>query len=52
MNLHASDIEEAWRKEISRRVQEYEEGKVKGIPAEEVFREARKRLDGARQISS
>ena len=35
-------IEEAWGKEIDRRLAELESGKVKGIPAEEVFAKARK----------
>ena len=32
------DIEEAWIKEAERRLQAYREGKIKAIPAEEVFR--------------
>ena len=35
-------IEEAWGREIDRRIAELESGKVKGIPAEEVFAKARK----------
>ena len=46
------EVEAAWHTEIVRRLTEYEEGKVEGIASEEVFREARKRLDEARQISS
>jgi len=46
------EVEAAWRGEIERRLREYDEGKVKGIPSEEVFREARKRLDEARQVPS
>ena len=32
-----SVVEEAWRKEVGRRVAEIKSGKVRGIPAEEVF---------------
>ncbi|MDA1142947.1 MAG: addiction module protein [Planctomycetota bacterium] len=46
------EIEAAWRSEVERRLEEYEEGKVEGISSEEVFRQARKRLDEARKISS
>ena len=46
------EVEAAWGEEIERRLREYEEGKVEGIPSEEVFREARERLDEARQIPS
>ena len=35
-------IDEAWGREIDRRIAELESGKVKGIPAEEVFAEVRK----------
>lgn len=51
---HYSDpeIEAAWAKEIARRVREYEEGKVHGIPSEEVMSEARRRLDEVRQVPS
>lgn len=34
-------VEQAWEKEIARRVEEIESGKVKGIPAEEVFAKLR-----------
>lgn len=46
------EIEAAWRSEVERRLEEYEQGKVEGISSEEVFREARKSLDEARKISS
>jgi putative addiction module component (TIGR02574 family) len=32
---------EAWSAEISRRIDEYDSGRVKGIPAEDVFRKLR-----------
>jgi len=32
-----SVVEEAWRKEVGHRVAEIKSGKVRGIPAEEVF---------------
>jgi putative addiction module component (TIGR02574 family) len=38
------EIEQAWMEEIDRREQEYVEGKMKLIPADEVFWQARERL--------
>jgi putative addiction module component (TIGR02574 family) len=38
------EIEQAWMEEIERREQEYAEGKMDLIPADEVFRQARERL--------
>ena len=35
-------VEEAWGREIDRRLAELESGKTKGIPAEEVMAKARK----------
>ena len=35
-----SEVERLWLQEAERRLQEYREGKVKGIPAEEVFNRA------------
>lgn len=32
---------EAWSAEISRRIEDYDSGRVKGIPASEVFRKLR-----------
>jgi putative addiction module component (TIGR02574 family) len=45
--LHAADPETvaAWKAEVDRRVQEIQTGKVQGVAAEEVFAEARRRLD-------
>ena len=34
------EIEKLWIAEAERRLQEYREGKVRGIPAEEVFQKA------------
>ena len=45
----SADIETAWAEEIARRVREYEEGNVRGIPSEEALGEARRRLCEARQ---
>jgi len=45
-------IDKAWRAEIARRVKEVESGKEVGIPSDEVFSEARKKLNEARQVSS
>jgi putative addiction module component (TIGR02574 family) len=46
-NLSESEIERAWDEEISRRLEEIDSGKVKAVPAEEVFARIRKRLDEA-----
>ena len=35
-----SEIERLWLEEAERRLKEFREGKVRGIPAEEVFRRA------------
>lgn len=35
-----SEVEHLWLKEAERRLQEYREGKMMGIPAEEVFNRA------------
>jgi putative addiction module component (TIGR02574 family) len=35
-----SEVERLWLQEAERRLQEYREGKVKGIPTEEVFNRA------------
>ena len=39
------EIEAAWREEIERRVRDFEEGRDKGVPAAEVFANARALLD-------
>jgi len=39
-----SDAERLWIEEAERRYREYREGKIKGIPAEVVFNEARSKL--------
>jgi putative addiction module component (TIGR02574 family) len=43
-DLHASDpeTEAAWQREIARRVEEIQSGKVQGIPGEEVSARVRK----------
>ncbi len=38
------DYERAWMDEIERRIADFDAGRTKGIPAEEVFRELRARL--------
>ena len=38
------DIEKAWETEFSRRISEIKEGRVKGIPLEEIFARAEKLL--------
>ncbi|MFS8084458.1 MAG: addiction module protein [Acidobacteriota bacterium] len=45
-SLEASqeEIDEAWRKEIARRVKEIKEGKVQLIPGEQVMSELRSQL--------
>jgi putative addiction module component (TIGR02574 family) len=35
-----SEVERLWLEEAERRIEEFRSGKVKGIPAEEVFRRA------------
>ena len=42
------DVEAAWAVEIERRVRDVEEGNVKLIPSEDVFRDARLRLQRSR----
>jgi putative addiction module component (TIGR02574 family) len=39
-----SDVEEAWAKEIERRVRQLEKGEAKLLPAEDVFARIRRRL--------
>ena len=39
------EIEAAWAKECERRSQAFHEGRLKGIPADEVFREIQERLN-------
>jgi putative addiction module component (TIGR02574 family) len=46
------EIASSWEREIARRSREIESGRVKGIPADEVFAEARRRLHEARGLSS
>ncbi|HLX71369.1 MAG TPA: addiction module protein [Verrucomicrobiae bacterium] len=43
----SAEIEEAWDKEIARRIEEIESGKVQTVPAEEVFARIQSRLDEA-----
>jgi putative addiction module component (TIGR02574 family) len=47
-NLSAAEIEIAWDKEIARRLEEIDSGKVKTIPAEEVFARIQAKLDETR----
>jgi putative addiction module component (TIGR02574 family) len=44
LNPFHAEIDELWRVEAERRVDEIETGKVKVIPGEEVFDKLRKRL--------
>jgi len=46
------DIEEAWKGEVTKRIKEYESGVVQGIPAKEVFKAAREKLNESRGLSS
>jgi putative addiction module component (TIGR02574 family) len=41
LNALDPDIEAAWVQEVEKRVEEYEQGKVKMIPAEEVLKNLR-----------
>ena len=43
------EIEAAWNTEIESRVTEIRAGRVKGIPADEVMKKARKKLHEARR---
>lgn len=52
VQFESDDIRAAWEATIERRMSEYEQGNVQAIASEDVFREARRRLDEARQISS
>jgi len=45
------EIEAAWNSEIASRVAEIREGRAEGIPAEEVMKQARKKLHEARRLS-
>ena len=45
------EVEAAWNTEIESRVLEIHEGRAEGIPAEEVMKEARKKLHEARRLS-
>ncbi len=45
-------LEEAWTAEIGRRVKEIESGTEKGIPAEQVMKDARRALNETRRLSS
>ena len=47
-NLSAAEIENAWDNEIARRLEEIDSGKVKAVPAEEVFARIQAKLDEAR----
>jgi len=46
------EIEAAWAHEIGKRIRDIDKGRVTLIPAETVFREARKKLNEARRLSS
>ncbi len=39
-----TEIDQRWKKEVEKRVEEYESGKVEGIEGEQVFSEIRNRL--------
>ena len=39
-----SDVDEAWIQEAERRYQDYKNGKVKGIPGDQVFGKIRREL--------
>ena len=44
------EVEAAWNTEIRSRVAEIRDGRAEGIPAEQVMREARKKLHEARRL--
>jgi len=47
-----SDIDQTWKVEVAKRIKEYESGIVQGIPAKEVFKAAREKLNEGRGLSS
>jgi putative addiction module component (TIGR02574 family) len=51
-NFATPEIEAAWNTEIEARVTEIRGGRAEGIPAEDVMKEARKKLPEARRLSS
>jgi putative addiction module component (TIGR02574 family) len=46
------EVRQAWSQEIARRVKEVDDGLVELIPAEDVLREARERIDAIRRAAS
>jgi putative addiction module component (TIGR02574 family) len=46
------ELEAAWNDEIEQRVQEIKSGAEKGIPAEDVMKEARRALNETRRLPS
>jgi putative addiction module component (TIGR02574 family) len=46
------ELEAAWGDEIERRVKEIQSGAEKGIPAEDVMKEARRALNETRRLPS
>ena len=46
------ETELAWKDEIARRIEEVDQGRVKLIPAEEVMKEARERINEIRSEAS
>jgi putative addiction module component (TIGR02574 family) len=50
-NFISPEIEAAWRKEVTGRVDEIKSGRAKLIPAEEVHRRARAALNEAHRLS-
>jgi putative addiction module component (TIGR02574 family) len=51
-NFADDEVRQAWEVEAERRVRDYEDGNVDVIPGEEVFRQAREKLNEARGLSS
>lgn len=45
-DLDERNLEQLWIKECSRRFQEYKAGNIEARPGEEVFNDARKKLQG------
>ena len=44
----AEEVEKAWTEELTKRLREVREDRIKAIPAEKVLRDARKRLRASR----
>jgi len=51
MTSEELEIQEAWMQEAARRIADYDAGKVKGIPHEDVMRHLREKYSGKSGVS-